>query len=132
MIDYKISMGEFFDRMSILGVKISNIKDKTKTQRAKAEFDLYFGELNHYIGPRGFVKYQFDLFNILRHINESLWELEDKVRTKPDIADYINITKLNDLRADIKRKIDAEFGDIGEQKEHKLNDLSEEEMLNQV
>ena len=109
-ISVPISVGELFDKISILEIKKIKIKDKTKLQDIKFELNalkqiLTKKRLNKKNNKEQYTK----LFNI----NKRLWNIEDKKRSyekskKFDKA-FIELARkvylLNDRRAKIKNKI---------------------------
>jgi len=114
-ISVPISVGELFDKISILEIKKIKIKDKTKLQDIKFELNalkqiLTKKRLNKKNNKEQYTK----LFNI----NKRLWNIEDKKRSyekskKFDKA-FIELARkvylLNDRRAKIKNKINLNSG----------------------
>jgi hypothetical protein len=105
-----ISIGELWDKYSILEIKKKNIKEIEKNEMIQEEIKL----LNLRIG-----KYNLNdnLYIRLKAINEKLWQIEDKIREKEkkkefdnefiEIARSVYIT--NDERAKIKKSINIKF-----------------------
>lgn len=105
-----ISIGELWDKYSILEIKKKNIKEIEKNEIIQEEIKL----LNLRIG-----KYNLNdnLYIRLKAINEKLWQIEDKIREKEkkkefdnefiEIARSVYIT--NDERAKIKKSINIKF-----------------------
>ena len=113
-LNVEISVGDFFDRMSILSIKYDN---GLFVQR---ELEIY-NKLSSQFEEFAFNRY----FNIIKSVNEQLWELEDKKRKgverysreESDVA-YM-ITELNDLRHKVKKAIDNYFNsEFTEEKSH--------------
>ena len=116
-ISVPISVGELFDKISILEIKKIKIKDKTKLQDIKFELNslkqiLTRKRLNKKNNKEQYTK----LFNI----NKRLWNIEDKKRSyekskKFDKA-FIELARkvylLNDRRAKIKNKINHISGSM--------------------
>ena len=116
-ISVPISVGELFDKISILEIKKIKIKDKTKLQDIKFELNalrqiLTKKRLNKKNNKEQYTK----LFNI----NKRLWNIEDKKRSyekskKFDKA-FIELARkvylLNDRRAKIKNKINHISGSM--------------------
>jgi hypothetical protein len=120
----EISAGELLDKISILEIKIDKIKNKIKQEEIKKEYKLLkeVQRLN--------VAYTKDiqkLFNEIKIVNLTLWDIEDKIRICEKNKDfgkqfvelarsvYIN----NDKRAEIKSKINKLLGsNIKEVKEY--------------
>tara|TARA_B100001769_G_C21933613_1_gene503079 strand:- start:10 stop:396 length:387 start_codon:yes stop_codon:yes gene_type:complete len=109
-INAQISYGELFDKISILKIKKSKIKDKTKLVNINKELKILL------LIKSKIKKNKFKL-NILEkkltHINVRLWNVEDKLRkfesSKKFNKIFINLArsvyKLNDSRAKIKHSI---------------------------
>ena len=116
-ISVPISVGELFDKISILEIKKIKIKDKNKLQDIKFELNalkqiLTKKRLNKKNNKEQYTK----LFNI----NKRLWNIEDKKRSyekskKFDKA-FIELARkvylLNDRRAKIKNKINHISGSM--------------------
>lgn len=106
-----ISLGELFDKITILEIKETRITDKTKLINISKELDL----LNKIAK-----KYPFDinLFVQLKKINEDLWVVEDQLRIKEKNnqfdESFISLARSvyyhNDERAKIKREINKKYG----------------------
>ena len=110
-INIFISVGELFDRYSILLIKQKKILNKDKLEYIKREID----SLQKYVKI-----YDIDnnnSFKQILEINSNLWNIEDKIRIKEQNlqfdAEFIelarNVYKFNDKRASIKLNINKEF-----------------------
>lgn len=109
-LEIPISVGELFDKISILQIKLQRILDKEKLENIKHELNLLitkscnFGDNNRFI-------------NILFDINNLLWEEEDKLRFFESqkefgqnfVSSARSIYKINDLRYKIKNLINDLF-----------------------
>jgi len=106
----EISPGELLDKISILEIKIEKITDENNLREVKKEYEMLKKIQNSSI--------QFDekiqnLFNLIKNINTTLWNIEDKIRVhekKNDFSkDFIelarNVYLNNDKRAKIKSEI---------------------------
>jgi len=111
-----VSVGELFDKLSILEIK------KTKGLDVDIELDKLSSEYQQYNNIIS--KY---LFIHLKEINSSLWLIEDKKRNfekqkvfKQDFIQYARLVYiLNDHRARLKREIDNVWNsEITEKKSH--------------
>ena len=116
-ISVPISVGELFDKISILEIKKIKIKDKTKLQDIKFELNALKQictkkRLNKKNNKEQYIK--------LLNINKRLWNIEDKKRSyekskKFDKA-FIELARkvylLNDKRAKIKNKINQISGSM--------------------
>lgn len=107
MVD--VSNGELLDKLSILKIKLENIKDENKLVNIKKEFDILTSVSNSL-----FLKYDIkDMFDRLFEINYKLWQIEDSIRDKERKKEFDeefvfyarNVYITNDLRSDIKKQI---------------------------
>lgn len=115
-----VSIGELFDKYTILLLKQQKIKDTAKLTNINKELNYLKNHIN---------KYELDnnIFNDMYNINKKLWEIEDNIRLKEfkkefdeefiDLARNVYIN--NDKRALVKNKINNYFkSDIIEIKEY--------------
>jgi hypothetical protein len=116
-----ISIGELWDKYSILLIKREKIKNKEKQNIVKHEIELLDSLMNNY----SYTDNEF--FINLKSVNEKLWEIEDKIRIKEknnsfdsefvDLARSVYFT--NDKRAEIKNAINKTYNsNICEVKEY--------------
>jgi hypothetical protein len=114
-INTEISIGEFLDKLTILEIKQSRIKDQEKLQNVMKEFETLSALWN----ATEYVKADLDEEMILlREVNERLWEIEDRIRDKEARGEFddafIELARLvylqNDERAAIKKKINEKLG----------------------
>lgn len=109
------SIGELFDKITILEIKAARIMDSEKLRNVRRELDLlrmlekqkllFSDELT------GLVKE-------LKQVNEELWEIEDAIRfceRQQDFSDVFislarSVYKTNDRRAEIKKEINLLYG----------------------
>ena len=110
----EISIGEIVDKLSILQIKKNNIEDIVKLENINKEYDylndVVFNELK--ISKE-------DFFNLVL-INETLWDIEDKIRFKERDkefdTDFIELARsvyfTNDKRAEIKKEINLKYGSL--------------------
>ena len=114
-ISVPISVGELFDKISILEIKSKKIKDKTNLKIIK--FELL--ELKRIIKNKKLNKsYNKIQYQKLLKINNRLWSIEDNKRkyevTKKFDKKFIELARkvylLNDKRAEIKNKININSG----------------------
>ena len=120
----QISWGELFDKLTILQIKLENIKDKNALKNVKLEYKQL-----HVIYDSNFLKDTKAklLITELKKINKKLWNIEDKIRDKErnkifddefiELARNVYIT--NDQRSRVKRNINKTFGsEIVEEKSY--------------
>ena len=101
-----VSIGELYDKYTILQIKEERISNESKLVMVKKELDY----LKTYVD-----KFNLDelLIKEIKEINEQLWDIEDKIRDKErakefdhefiDLARQVYIT--NDKRSEVKNKI---------------------------
>jgi hypothetical protein len=106
-ISIPVSIGELWDKFTILLIKQERITDKKKQAQVKAEINYVQEFMDKYA-------YEADtLFLALKEVNEKLWDIEDNLRVKESEKifdnDFIALARAvyytNDDRADIKRHI---------------------------
>ena len=110
-----ISWGELFDKITILQIKLENLKDKNALKNVKIEYDGLFKIYENNFRVDANAKH---LLADLKTINKTLWNIEDDIRDKErhkifdeefiELARSVYIT--NDERSRIKRNINENFG----------------------
>lgn len=114
-IQIAVSIGEFFDKLTILEIKKERIGDKNKLLNIDKEYQYlcdYLDEMDIRIDD---IKHQIDK---LKKINEQLWVIEDEIREKERSKTFDNefielarsVYFTNDKRSDIKREINEKLG----------------------
>ena len=115
-----ISIGELFDKFSILEIKKIKIEDSNKLLYVDKELGYLKQFTNTYNLDRS-------LYNKLKNINLKLWNIEDKLRIKECNTDFdeefIELARsvyfVNDERSEVKKKINVVFNsDIFEVKSY--------------
>lgn len=107
----EISTGELLDKISILEIKLLNIKDKEKIKNVYKELAVlnpYFQDLLDGYGLE--IK---NLYIELSNINKNLWGIEDAIREKESLEEFDeefvelarNVYITNDKRAAVKKEI---------------------------
>jgi len=107
-IQIPVSVGELFDKISILEIKLNRIQDSSKIDNVKKEIDL-LRSISHQIDQR-FIK---NLIKDLSEINKNLWDIEEQIRDKEEKKtydqDFINLSRsiyiFNDKRSILKKQI---------------------------
>ena len=107
----EVSIGELIDKLSILEIKLLNIKDSYKSSNVYKELETlnpYFQDLLDEYGVD--IK---NLYTKISKINKTLWDIEDHIREKEakqefdkefvELARSVYIT--NDQRAAVKKEI---------------------------
>lgn len=110
----EVSIGEIVDKLSILQLKRNNITEFEKLKNVITEYNylhqVVFDELH--IQESDFLE--------LLHINEMLWDIEDRLReieSKKQFDDLFveyarQVYITNDKRAEIKKQINLKYGSI--------------------
>ena len=121
----ELSIGEFFDKLTILEIKRSRIKDPAKLENIERELN----ELNHLLDALPFSRADVSAeVEELKAINEKLWVIEDDIRDKESqkVFDdaFIQLARAvyqtNDRRFEVKRAINQRLGsDFMEEKSYK-------------
>ena len=109
-IQTEISAGELLDKLSILEIKISKIKNKSNLNEIKKEHKIL--KKTKKLNIKSSIKIS-SLFVKLKKINLRLWNIEDKIRiyekNKNFNKTFIKLARSvyfnNDKRAKIKSKI---------------------------
>ena len=115
-----VSVGELFDKYSILEIKLIKIKDVHKLKLVFKELKLLEPQIQKY-------KLDSEIYDKLKIINTKLWNIEDKIRIKESLQEFDNefiqlardVYFSNDVRASIKKNINMIFkSEIIEVKEY--------------
>jgi hypothetical protein len=109
----EVSHGEIVDKLSILNIKKDNIIDEVKLVNINKEYlylhEIVFSDLN--------INYDDDYLRLLE-VNKKLWDIEDKIRDKERNKEFDDefielarsVYHTNDIRANIKKEINAKYG----------------------
>ena len=111
----EVSVGELFDKISILDIKKDKIKDKEKLKYIVDEYNLLKEQMVNKVKLNEKLS---DLFDTLKDINSKLWVIEDDKRLCEKNSDFgekfIKLSRdihfLNDKRASIKLEINNQTG----------------------
>jgi predicted nucleic acid-binding Zn-ribbon protein len=114
-IEVEISLGEFLDKLTILEIKAARVREPDKLANIHKELDQLRARWRESGYARADVKQEI---RDLRTVNESLWEIEDRIREKEARgefdADFIELARAvyrnNDRRAALKRAINHKLG----------------------
>ena len=106
-----LSLGELIDKITILEIKKVKMTG-TKLKNVTKELELLTSILKNKN-----LEINLDLVNHLKEVNNSLWEIEDRIRIKESDQefdrDFIQLArsvyKENDKRADIKKEINMKY-----------------------
>jgi hypothetical protein len=114
IIKTPVSLGELVDKISILYIKNSNIKDEAKLKLIRDEMDMLSKTLDEHISKD---KIQIYLDSLIE-INSKLWVIEDNIRDcerkKKFDQKFIELARsvyfTNDKRSEVKLNINNKFG----------------------
>lgn len=120
-----VSVGELFDKYSILEIKLERIKDIEKRNHVNKELEILLPYIK---------KYNLDttVFAELKQVNERLWEIEDAIREKENKKEfdnefielarsvYIENDKRSHLKNTINKLLKSEIMDIKSYASYKL------------
>lgn len=109
-IEVEVSVGELLDKISILEIKNERIKQQEKLINVQKELESLMEVKNHRIEKTSRLD---ELFSKLKEVNESLWEIEDKIRdcerNKNFGPEFVSLARSvyiqNDKRCSVKREI---------------------------
>lgn len=109
----EVSLGELVDKISILRLKIANIKDEAKVAAAAHEESVLFASLDALK-----LKKIDDHLSKLQEINGKLWKIEDDIRLKEKAKafddEFIHLARAvyvtNDERFKAKDEINRAYG----------------------
>ena len=124
-----ISIGELFDKITILHIKKDRIKGiGLKNVTKEINYLEEVVETNN-------LKIDNQLFTNLKKINTCLWKIEDKIRIKDSKNEFDqefiklarSVYKENDKRASLKKEINLKYGSIlVEEKSYKTQFVNNE------
>ena len=111
----EVSVGELFDKISILEIKKDKIKDEEKLKYIVDEYNLLKVQMVDKVKLNEKLS---GLFEALKDINSKLWVIEDDKRLCEKNSDFgekfIKLSRdihfLNDKRASIKLEINNQTG----------------------
>ena len=111
----EVSVGELFDKISILEIKKDKIKDEEKLKYIVDEYNLLKEQMVDKVKLNEKLS---GLFEALKDINSKLWVIEDDKRLCEKNSDFgekfIKLSRdihfLNDKRASIKLEINNQTG----------------------
>ncbi len=120
-----ISPGELFDKITILEIKSERIVDPKKVANVRHELGLLSKVWSDSVTEDTTIS---DLHQLLKSINEKLWEIEDDIRDEErhdrfgerfvELARAVYVT--NDKRAQAKKDVNLHLGSaIIEEKSYK-------------
>lgn len=110
----EVSNGEIADKLTIIEIKLENIKDEKKLVNLKAEYQVLDEAVSKIIAKDHL------LYQQLLSINKQLWDIEDRIRELEKAKDFgdefVEVARsvyiTNDKRSDVKRKINEITGSL--------------------
>lgn len=107
----EVSVGEVLDKLSILKLKLNNLKGRCSLEYVKKEYD-YISDIVENLD----FSLSNPLYQQLEEINAELWRVEDALRLKEKERDFgstfvklaRSVYKLNDQRFFVKNIINKE------------------------
>ena len=123
----RVSVGELLDKLTILRIKVARISDPEKLQnvrREKLELEDRWAQIQCGLRNGGQIAL---LVEELQGINESLWDVEDRLRESEAAAnfgtEFVALARqvyfTNDRRAAVKRQINVLLGsELVEEKQY--------------
>ena len=124
-MEIKVSVGEVFDKLSILELKKNKLTDADKLLNVQKEYD-YLNQVLDSSRIADSVKFNH-FYNQLLIVNTLLWDIEDGKREcerKKDFGEhFIDLARQvyikNDIRASIKKEVNIHFNsDFMEEKSY--------------
>ena len=114
-VNVEISIGEFFDKVTILEIKQERISDSSKLENILKELESLNALLETLPFTRADVEQEVA---DLKSINEKLWVIEDDIREKESVKtfddEFIRLARAvyitNDRRSEVKRDINIKLG----------------------
>ena len=111
----EVSVGELFDKISILEIKKEKIKDPEKLKHINEEYNVLDEQIKKNVNSDEKIT---KLFHTLKEINSKLWVIEDEKRLCEKNSDFgekfIKVSRdihfFNDDRARIKLEINNHTG----------------------
>lgn len=115
MLKVEVSVGEFLDKMTILEIKSERIQDPQKLRNVRSELELLRAAWA--ASPMSQADVSAQLAE-LKRINETLWEIEDRIRLKEAARTFDDefielarsVYRTNDERAAIKKELNHRLG----------------------
>ncbi|UPG93115.1 DUF6165 family protein [Luteibacter aegosomatissinici] len=115
LIETPVSYGELIDKITILQIKLQEIKDEAKLANVRNELELLETTWANHAASQTDIK---DETARLLAVNQRLWKIEDDIRIKEKAQefdnDFIQLARSvyfeNDERAAVKREINLKLG----------------------
>lgn len=106
----EVAPGELIDKITILEIKLQNIKDEAKLANVRREYEILMETFRDNIEQTSDLR---ALMDELRAANQKIWDIEDDIRDLERAKDFgdafvavaRSVYRSNDARAATKRKI---------------------------
>lgn len=127
LIEAPISLGELIDKITILEIKVVQIKDGSKLKNVSHELNILNAKLDVLLDAEQKAKLE-PLKAALKTANQELWVIEDDIRDCEYVKDFSDkfvqlarsVYIKNDKRAAAKKDINIAFGsELIEEKSYK-------------
>ena len=110
MLMVEVAPGELIDKITILEIKLKNIKDEAKLANVRREYEILMATYRANITETEALR---ALIDELREANAKIWDIEDDIRDLERAKDFgerfvavaRSVYRSNDRRAATKRKI---------------------------
>lgn len=110
----EVSIGEIVDKISILEIKVNEVKGD-KYLNVRKELEYLKEQINTEMPDFDWT----DMYK-LYHINKRLWDIEDEIRVKESKRefddDFIDLARsvyyVNDERAEVKKEINLKYNSM--------------------
>lgn len=110
-IEIKTPIGDAFDKLSILEIKLENVKDKVQRENIQNELNYLQDKLQPFWNVGG--EELKEIYNRLKKTNSQMWVIEDSIRLKEKDSEFdsefIKLARAvyytNDRRAAEKKEI---------------------------
>ena len=107
----EVSIGELVDKLSILEIKLLNIKDPQKSSNVYKELETLNPHFQDLLDEYGIE--MKNLYTKISKINKTLWDIEDSIREKESLEEFdeefVELARsvyiVNDQRAAVKKEI---------------------------
>ena len=115
VIAVPISVGELIDKVTILRIKSRRIKDPGKLVNIRSELEAMLT-----VCAEHKIDHKSDLAKELEEVNESLWDVEDKIRDKERAKifdeEFVRLARAvyvqNDSRFAVKSRLNEAHGSL--------------------
>jgi DNA mismatch repair ATPase MutS len=115
MINTPISVGELFDKLTILTIKLDTITDPEKLKNITVEHNALLKIASDFMITSGRDDELLELSKQLKEVNQKIWNIEDQIRACEKIRSFkhrfIELARgvylNNDERARIKKEINT-------------------------